>query len=307
MRTLVVGAGAVGGYFGGRLLEAHRDVTFLVRPRRAAELAAAGLRILSRMGDATIPTPRTILAEDLAQSPQAFDLVLLSLKAYDLANALASFAPAVGPETAILPLLNGMRHLEALDQRFGETRVLGGKCVIAATLSETREIVHLNKSHSISFGERDGIMSERVLAIRDLMAGARFEAQASGTILLDMWEKWVFLAALAGATCLMRSAVGGIAAAPGGPDFMLRLLDECRSVAASAGYPPRDAFLANVRQMLTATHSPLTASMLRDIENGAPIEADHVIGDLLRRGSGLALLPVVYTHLKAYEARRARS
>ena len=306
MRTLVVGAGAVGGYFGGRLLEADRDVTFLVRPRRATELARDGLRIKSRMGDATLSAPATILAEDLARAAGQFDLVLLGLKAYDLEGAMASFAPAVGPETAILPVLNGMRHLDLLDQRFGRERVLGGQCVIAATLNAEHEIVHLNRSHSLSFGERDGTMSERVQAIANLMAGARFEAWASATIVLDMWEKWVFLATLAGGTCLMRGAIGEIVAAPGGADFVLRLLDECRAVAAAEGYPPSEAYVEHIRPMLIAEGSKFTASMLRDIENGAPIEADHVIGDLIRRGRDLSLLPIVYTHLKAYEARRTR-
>jgi 2-dehydropantoate 2-reductase len=304
MRTLVVGAGAVGGYFGGRLLEAGRDVSFLVRPRRAAELATDGLRIRSGLGDVTIAAPPTIVAENLTKT---FDLVLLSLKAYDLEDAMEAFAPAVGPGTAILPLLNGMRHLDTLDARFGQGRALGGTCVIAATLNEKHEIVHLNEAASVSFGERDGTMSERVETIANSMAGARFDAHASATILLDMWEKWVFLATLAGATCLMRAAVGDIAAAPGGADLALRLLDECRAIAAAEGYAPREAFLDRSRGMLTAAGSLFTASMLRDIENGAPIEADHIIGDLLRRGRDYSLLPIVFTHLKAYEARRARS
>jgi len=312
MRALVVGAGAVGGYFGGRLLEANRDVTFLVRPRRAAELEAAGLRIRSPLGDVTISAPPAIVAEKLAQTAEPFDLVLLALKAYTLAGAMASFAPVVGPATTIVPLLNGMRHLETLGERFGRSRVLGGRCIIAATLNEQHEIVHLNQSHSLSFGERDGTFPERVEAIAHFMAGAKFEARASSTILLDMWEKWVFLSALAGGTCLLRAAVGDIAAAEGGPEFALRLLDECRAIAAAEGYPPRDTFLDRVRQTLTARGSSLTASMLRDIESGAPIEADHVIGDLLTRGrrrlpeGSLSLLPIVYLHLKAYEARLAR-
>jgi len=304
MRTLVVGAGAIGGYFGGRLLEANRDVTFLVRQRRASQLTTGGLIIHSGLGDARVSAPPAILAENLTET---FDLVLLSLKAYDLEAAMASFAPAVGAGTVILPLLNGMRHLEALDARFGRDRVLGGQCVIAATLNDKHEIVHLNETASISFGERDGSMSERVKAIANLMAGARFDAHDSATILLDMWEKWVFLATLAGGTCLMRGAIGDISAAPGGADFVLRLLDECRAVAAAEGYPPRAAFLDGTRRTLTAAGSAFTASMLRDIENGAPIEADHIIGDLIRRGRDLSLLPIVYTHLKAYEVRRARA
>ena len=111
MRTLVVGAGAIGSYFGGRLMEINRDVTFLVRPKRALELAAHGLRIRSRFGDVTLANPATVLAENLKET---FDLVLLSCKAYDLESAITSFAPAVGADTVILPLLNGMRHLEIL-------------------------------------------------------------------------------------------------------------------------------------------------------------------------------------------------
>src|SRR5580704_4003416 len=302
MRTLVVGAGAIGGYFGGRLLEAGRDVTFLVRPRRAEELADSGLRIRSRLGDATILKPPTTLATNLRST---FDLVLLSCKAYDLAGAMASFAPAVGPETAILPLLNGMRHLDILDDKFGPERVLGGECVIAATLNDKREIVHLNDSHAVSFGERDGSMSDRVMAIARLMDGARFDHRASPHIVLEMWEKWVFLATLAGSTCLLRATIGDISAAPGGKDLVLGLFEECRSIAAAQGYPPRVSFIEPTRATLTAKGSPLTASMLRDIEAGAPIEADHIIGDLLARGH-TTLLPIVYCGLKAYEARRRR-
>jgi len=302
MRTLVVGAGAVGGYFGGRLLEAGRDVTFLVRPRRGEELADSGLRIRSRFGDVTLSNPPAILAANLSS---AFDLVLLSCKAYDLDSAIASFGPAVGRDTVILPILNGMRHLEILDDRFGPDRVLGGQCLIAATLNERREIVHLNDAHAVSFGERGGTMSDRVMALDRLMDGARFHHRASPNIVLEMWEKWVFLATLAGSTCLMRGTIGDIASAPGGSDLVLGLFEECTSIAVAQGYPPRDPFLERTRPILTAAGSPLTASMLRDIEAGAPIEADHIIGDFLARGGG-SLLPIVYSHLKAYEARRSR-
>src|SRR5689334_16564419 len=140
MRVLVVGAGAIGGYFGGRMLQAGRDVTFLVRPRRAGELAASGLVIKSPLGDITLKNPPTVQADTLKD---AFDVVLLSCKAYDLEDAIASFAPAVGPKTSIVPLLNGMRHLDVLDQKFGHDRVLGGLCSIAATLNEKREVVQL--------------------------------------------------------------------------------------------------------------------------------------------------------------------
>jgi 2-dehydropantoate 2-reductase len=203
MRILVVGAGAIGGYFGGRLLEAGRDVTFLVRERRAAELAADGLVIKSAFGDFTRPAPPTVLARDV-EAP--FDVILLSCKAYSLDDAIRSFAPAVGPDTVILPLLNGMRHLDLLDAHFGKTHVLGGQCVIAATLDAEHRVIHLSRNHELSFGERAGALSDRVRAITDAMQGAAFEGRASERILAEMWEKWVFLAAFAAGACLMPGA-----------------------------------------------------------------------------------------------------
>lgn len=311
MRILVLGAGAIGGYFGGRLLEAGRAVSFLVRERRAAELAADGLVIDSPAGSYFRPAPPTLLAGDIAAP---FDLVLLACKAYSLDDAIAAVAPAIGPATAILPLLNGMRHLEILDRRFGEGRVLGGQCAIAASLDDRRRILHLSANHEISFGERGGGISDRVAAIAEAMRPARFEARASADILSEMWEKWVFLAALAAGTCLMRAAIGDIVAAPGGSRVMLDLVDEARLIAAAQGVPPRDEFLARTRSQLTAPSSTLTASMLRDIESHNRVEADHILGDLIGRGEAAGVLPVTgsllrlgFTHLKAYESRSARA
>jgi len=305
MRILVVGAGAIGGYFGGRLLQAGRDVTFLVRPRRAAELAEAGLVIKSPNGDVTLKNPPTVQADKLTEK---FDVVLLSCKAYDLDDAIKSFAPAVGAQTAIIPLLNGMQHLDVLDGRFGRERVLGGLCAIAVTLNDKREVVQLQPMQSLNFGERDGKLPDRVRAIADVMASGEIGAVASETILQEMWEKWVFLASLAASTCLMRAAVGHILAAPGGKDFILGVLDECSAVAAAEGHPPSGPFFERVRGMLTTEGSQMTASMFRDIKAGAPVEADHVIGDLIARGDA-AKVPVprlrtAYTHLKAYETQR---
>src|SRR5580692_8366710 len=268
MRILVVGAGAIGGYFGGRMLAAGRDVTFLVRPRRAAELADAGLVIKSPNGDVTLKNPPTVQADKLNET---FDAVLLSCKAFDLDDAIRSFAPAVGAQTAIIPLLNGMLHLDVLDHKFGREHVLGGLCAIAVTLNEHREVVQLAPMQSLNFGERDGKLSDRVRAIAEVMASGKFGAVASEQVIQEMWEKWVFLASLAASTSLMRTSVGNILASPGGKDFILGMLGECSAVAAAGGYPPRTAFLERTRGMLTAEGSPLTASMFRDIKAGAPV------------------------------------
>jgi 2-dehydropantoate 2-reductase len=308
MRILVVGAGAIGGYFGGRLLDAGRDVTFLVRERRAERLAQSGLKVRSPHGDLALKNPPTVLSKDIAAP---YDLVLLSCKAYDLDGAIESVQSAVGPDTVVLPLLNGMRHLDVLDARFGPERVLGGQCVIAATLDADGEIVHLNKLHSMTFGERAGGRSPRVDAIAAQFEGASFDYAVSDDILQSMWEKWVFLATLAAGTCLMRAPIGDIIAAPGGQELLLGLFDEACAIAAEHGHAPGEASAGRARAMFTEAGSLMTASMLRDLESGAAIEADHIVGDLLaRRGAapaGASVLATAYTHLKAYEARRART
>jgi len=305
MRVLVVGAGAIGGYFGGRLLQAGRDITFLVRPRRASELASAGLVIKSPNGDVTLKNPPAVQADQIKDK---FDVVLLSCKAFDLDDAIKSFAPAVGPNTAIIPLLNGMKHLDILDGKFGQERVLGGLCAIAVTLNEKREVIQLAPMQSLTFGERDGKLSERVHAIDEVFKSGNFGAVASENVLQDMWEKWVFLTSLAASTSLMRAPVGVILSAPGGKDFILGMFDECRAIAAAEGYPPRAPFIERTQATLTTEGSPLTASMFRDIRVGAPVEADHVVGDLIARADA-AKIPVpklrtAYTHLKAYEKQR---
>jgi 2-dehydropantoate 2-reductase len=203
MRILVVGAGALGGYFGGRLKEAGRNVTFLVRPHRAELLAKTGLVVRSPKGDIKIAAPPTVLAENL--SPP-FDLILLSCKAYDLQGAMDSFAPALGANTAILPLLNGMKHMDSLAARFGASAVLGGQCIISATLDGEGRILHLNDLHFLSFAEQNGAKSPRVVAIAAAFSGAKLDSQLSTAILQEMWEKWAFVAAAAGICCLMRGA-----------------------------------------------------------------------------------------------------
>jgi 2-dehydropantoate 2-reductase len=306
MRILVVGAGAIGGYFGGRLLQAGRDVTFLVRPKRASELAADGLVIKSPNGDVTLKNPPTVLTDTIKEN---FDVVLLSCKAFDLEDAIKSFMPAVGPTTTIVPLLNGMRHLDVLDQRFGRAAVLGGLCGIAATLDERRHVVQLAPVfQSLTFGERDHTMSDRVRAIAAEFAPGNIGSQASENIMQEMWEKWVLLTTLASSTSLMRAPIGHILAAPGGRDFILGVRDECIAVARAADYSPRKAFLTRVDGMLMTEGSPLTASMYRDIKAGARTEADHVVGDMIARGDAAKVpvpkLRIAYTHLKAYESQR---
>jgi 2-dehydropantoate 2-reductase len=303
MRILVVGAGAIGGYFGARLAAAGRDVTFLVRPKRAEQLKS-GLFVRSPKGDVKIAAPK-LVTEPTLRDP--FDLVLLSCKSYDLDSAMDSFASAVGPATMILPLLNGESHIDILRKRFGAGAVLGGQCQISSTLDEQGHVVHLNDWHMLGFGELDGSRSTRIEAVSESFTGANFEPQLSLHILQDMWEKWIFIATMAGITCLMRAALGDIEAA-GGTSIALELFAECGAIAGKNGYVPRAAAGERIRKTLSTPGSTLMASMLRDVEGHRRTEHEHILGDLLARAQGTRtpVLEICLAHLRAYEARRSR-
>lgn len=303
MRLLVVGAGATGGYFGGRLAQAGRDVTFLVRPRRAAQLREGGLQIVSPHGDATL-SPKLVTADEI-DAP--YDAVLLGVKAYSLDAAIEDFAPAIGPETMIVPLLNGMRHLDVLEARFGKEAVVGGVCKVATTVDPEGRIVQLARFQDLAYGERDGSASQRMGALHAFMQGAGFEARNPPSIAYEMWEKWALLATIGGITCLMRGNIGEVVAAPGGTAFILSLLDEVISVVGAVGVAPKPDFVEATRKALTMPGSSQAPSMYRDLSQGAPIEGDQIVGDLLARGSkaGVAtpLLAAAYAHLSVYQQR----
>jgi len=306
MRILVVGAGALGGYFGGRLAQAGRDVTFLVRPRRAEQLEENGLSILSPRGDFHLAKPQITTADKLKDP---FDLVLLSCKAYDLHSAMASFAAAVGPDTMILPMLNGMSHLDALAARFGADKCLGGLCQISAGLDGEGRIQHFNDLHTLAYGELDNAETARMEAITLALTNAGFDAQPCPTIRQEMWEKWIFIAALAGVTCLMRASIGDVVVA-GAADLAVGLFEENAAIAKANGFEPRPASIERSKAILIAAGSPIKASMLRDIEANKPIEGEHILGDLLRHAPAMSaersLLRIAHAHAKAYEAQRAR-
>ena len=313
LRLLVLGAGGTGGYFGGRLAQGGADVTFLVRPARGAQLARDGLRLRSPRGDADLDVAWTT-AEALPEAIAArggFDLVLLSCKAYDLDSAIDAIAPAVGPGTAVLPILNGLRHYPVLDARFGHERILGGLCFISAVKGADGEVRHLGQPASITFGERDGDAdSARTRAFAALCAQAGIDHVHAPRIARELWSKFSFLATLAAGTCLMRAAVGDIVASGDGLALMQGLHAECLAVAAAAGEPvPADA-AATALAMLTAADSPVKASMLRDLEAGLPVEAAHIVGDMLERARSAGIdaprLALAWAHLQAYEALRTR-
>lgn len=305
MRILVLGAGAVGGYFGGRLTEAERDVTFLVRGPRAAALAEAGLKVESPLGDFQVPVK--VAMADRVGGP--YDLVLLTAKHYDLDGAIEAIRPAVGPDTAVLPLLNGLVHLDRLDAAFGPGRVLGGVAYVGAVMLPDGSIRHVNRLSGIAHGERGGGISERIKAIEQEFASTPVAAPANENILLEMWEKFVLIGAMAGMNCLMRGTVGEIVATEEGAALMVEAIDEVAAIAAAAGFAPRPQSRDRVQTMLTERGGVNSASMRQDLEAGRRTEADAILGDLLRRarrlGVSTPLLRAAWCHLQVHENRLA--
>jgi 2-dehydropantoate 2-reductase len=305
MRILVLGAGGIGGYFGGRLAEAGADVTFLVRPKRREQIAREGLRVESPVGDIQLPV-RTVVAGELGRG---YDVVLFTCKAYDLDSAMDAIAPAMGGDAAVVPLLNGMAHFDRLDERFGARNVMGGTAHINVTLRKDGVVVHGDMLQRIVFGERDRTRSARAQALADAFAKSKAEAKFSDDIMQDLWEKVAFLSALAAITCVFRANVGEIMAAPGGREAMERVLAANAEIAKREGHTPRPQVIEMARARLLDPQGNWSASMLRDLEAGGQVEADHVIGWMLAKARAHkvddTVLALAYTHLKAYEQRRA--
>ena len=303
MRILVVGAGATGGYFGGMLAAAGRDVTFLVRAARAETLAGRGLRITGPEGTSTV-RPRVVTA---GRIDGHHDVVLLAVKSYGLEQAMLDLAPAVGPRTVVVPLLNGMRHVDELVGAFGPERAWGGVCMIHATLDGEGDVVRMTGLHRLAFGPLGGAADDRLAAVTAALSGAGFDGFASPTIVQDMWEKWILLASLGAATTLMRAPVGDINRAPGGIAFGARIAAEALAIAAAAGHPSRPGAIS-VMQSALATDQPTTSSMYRDMMAGRPVEADAILGDFVAEADKhdvpVPTLAAAYTNLAIYAARR---
>lgn len=310
MRYLILGAGALGGYFGGMLLKGGADVTFLVRPRRAAQLRRDGLIVKTQDGGELRTQVRTALEGELAGQ---YDVVLLCCKAYDLDSAMDAIAAAVGPETTILPLLNGVRHLEVLASRFGRRAVLGGLTVINAALLADGAIQQSQVRVNITaIGELDGSASARSLDIKTSLETGGIIVQVSDNITAMMWEKFYGFVCSATVATLCRSRSGSIARAPDGSAFVSAVIDECARVVTELGHPPI-ASLDSGGQLKALFAQPglnYGPSILIDMEDGRATEGEHTIGDMAERaaraGISAPLLTAALCNLQAYEINRKR-
>jgi 2-dehydropantoate 2-reductase len=308
VKILILGAGAIGGYVGGRLHQSGAAVTFLVRPARQQAIQRDGLVIKSTKGDIT-QAVKTVLK---GSEGGPYDIVLLTPKAYDLESAIEAIAPAVGPSTTVVPLLNGMRHLDVLDAKFGKDKVVGGLARVGVALSPDGAILHTSPFAAISFGEREGQKPRTSLVELDAaVKKSGIDGGLHGNIVQDLWDKWIMLCSLAATNCLMRGSSGDILEADEGQAIVLETVDECRKVAAAAGHDPGEKGMQTIGGFLTVKGSRFTASMLHDLEKGAMVEADHIVGDMIARAKKAGIstpnLRMAYANLQVYLARRSRA
>jgi 2-dehydropantoate 2-reductase len=280
-----------------------------VRERRAAQLAANGLVVRSPHGDFTVRA-KYLQQPDLRPG---YDLVCLTCKAYDLDSAIEAIRPAVDPAAHVMPLLNGLVHVDRLVAEFGAGRVIGGTCGIQGAMTAEGEVKQLGPIHRIAYGLLPGTSAAaraKLETLHGFYQRTPVDAVLADDILLELWEKFVLLTTMASMTTLMRGGIGDALAADEGEAIVDETLQACAQTAARAGYTVRDKQMAAYRKLLFARGSDFAASMLRDIEGGHRVEADHVVGDMLKRARAADVDPgplrIAYAHLQAYQARRKR-
>ena len=304
-RILVLGAGGVGGYFGGRLAEGGADTTFLLRGARREQVEANGITIRSDFFDDAKVRMKTVSTDEI---DRPFDLIILTCKAYQLAGAMDAIAPAVGDDTVIVPLLNGMKQIETLQARFGSEKVLGGTTYIGARVdAATGDIVHFGDFHRIAYGELDKSRSPRVEAFDALNDDMKFDIDLRDDILQTMWDKFAMLCAMSSVNTLARATVGEILDTPSGHEFLTAALAECRDTADALGHTVGPQTIATYERMFSTQSSKFASSMLRDVQAGNPTEGDHIIGDMVNRAQAAGLqtpiLLAAHAGLAVHEAR----
>ena len=307
LRFAIFGSGAVGAYFGGRLAEAGEDVRFIARGRQLAELREHGLRVSSVDGDFTLH-PVRVFDDPLAAGP--VDVVLLGVKAWQVPQAAESMAPLLERKTFVVPLQNGVEAPEQLAAALGAERVLGGLCRILVYVEGPGHIRHAGVPPYIAFGELDGSSSARVDALRQAFSRTRgVTAEVASDIRIEMWSKFLFIAALSGVGALTRAPIGVIRSQHESRQLLEQALEEIYAVALAN----RIALLPDTVRETLAFIDTLpengTASMQRDIIQGRPSELDAQVGAVVRlgerRGVAVPVHRMIYAALLPLE-RRAR-
>ena len=280
MKFAIFGTGGVGGYFGGRLAQAGEDVTFIARGNHLSVIQQTGLSVDSIRGDFEV---NPVKATDLTQSVGAVDVVILAIKGWQLDDAILQMKPLIGQFTVIIPLLNGIEHMEALVNAFGREHVLGGVCRISAFIAEAGRIKHVGIDPFIAFGELNREMSERVSKLYDVFKNiSGVTVEASGNIELAMWEKYLLISAFSGVGAVTRSPVGVFRSIPETRAMFRRVLEEVVLVANSRGVGLTEKSVQAVMDRIDQTQPDTMASMQKDVLAGRPSEPESQTGALVR-------------------------
>jgi 2-dehydropantoate 2-reductase len=306
MRISILGSGAVGGYYGAKLVRAGHDVTFIARGAHLSAMRARGLEIRSPMvGDFTVP----VTAESDPSRVGPVDLVIVGVKAYDNDTALPLIAPMLGPQTAILPLQNGVDTVGLLASRYGEAPVLGGVTYIATALASPGVIQQTGAHRRIVFGEVFGVLprlSARVHAIQQALVAADIQAEAVEDGRVPIWEKFIFLVSLAGFTGASRLPIGPLWSDPA---IRERFLDGCREIerlARAEGVPVAADIVEKISGYVGGLPGTMRSSLLIDLSQGKRIEVDELHGSVVRRaaraGVPVPIMSTLYAVLKPWAA-----
>ena len=282
MKILVMGSGGVGGFYGGRLARAGCDVTFVARGAHLAALRERGLTIENEaQGDIHLPAVK-VTANPADAGP--VDLVLISVKLWDIEAAARAVKPAVGPQTAVLSLQNGVMKDDVLRGEFGETAVMGGVGYVATHISRPGVIHQTGAIQRMVFGEYDGRRSPRAEALLAAALEAGIEAELSSDVRRAIWEKYVFLVGLSGTTATMRGNIGPIRENPRTRAFLFDLMKETVAVGRAHGVALPEDYSAQGLAFADTVPFDMTSSMHHDLERGNPLEVEWLSGGVVKLG-----------------------
>jgi 2-dehydropantoate 2-reductase len=280
MRIAVVGAGGVGGYFGGRLAASGADIHFVARGAHLRAMQQSGLRLISPKGDVHVPR---ISASDDPAAIGPVDVVMFAVKLYDTEQAVAMLPPLIGPRTIVLPFQNGVDGVEIVTRAVGAPHAGGGTCYVSAAISEPGVIKHTAMDHLI-FGELDGSRSERLDMLLAACGQTNFQSTLSTSIDVDIWTKFTRLSVLSGMTTVTRSPLGVIMQDPDLRAMLKGAVAEAVAVANARGIPVRSDMVDDVAKAYDALPPQTKASMLVDLENGRRLELPWLSGAVARIG-----------------------
>ncbi|HYE85481.1 MAG TPA: 2-dehydropantoate 2-reductase [Vicinamibacterales bacterium] len=280
MRIAIFGSGGVGGYFGGRLAAAGEDVTFLARGAHLTALQRDGLRITSPLGDVHVAR---VQAADRPQAVGPVDVVLFTVKMYDVDASAATLAPLIGPDTVVIALQNGVDAMEMVSRHVGAHHVAGGAAYIVAVIDEPGHIRH-TIAQQLVFGERDGRKSERLVAFEQAGIRAGFQARVSTNVDVDLWVKFVRLATWSGVTTATRSPMGVVRDTPETYELMMAAIEEVIAVGKAKGIAFPADLMEGTISIIKNFPPNSKSSMLEDIERGRRLELPWLSGAVVRIG-----------------------